>query len=356
MMSLIVSLVILCAVIGMVARDLIVLTRAQKRVVTVQARLVESLRTEGNRHPWWRIVLVRPAYLRRRFVTVVPYELIGLAIQEPDALRIVAEWPNGERFGQKIAYRTDEIEVYDKELFATVRAPSFSIGRGEAAWRITVVERDVTGVQESGMDLFRQIAAPERVPSRQKSEPSKRIARLLIVTIFAVLVLSCFIGSLFYPTHGVNSLVYKQAIFGKEFLIIHAISFFAACFGFVNVACRFARAPAPLAFATANLFAMVAFYGYLPAALYLDEVFATESPRVVVYCLQKKTKLSPVETDLPDLEFISDRAYWAQFPVGSQHEFIFQHGALGLWQHKAEAYERRKRTYFDSHPEARRSD
>jgi len=344
----IVSLLFSCSIFGLAFYAEWRRERWGKQQKILQNRLFVCRGLSASTQPTWRVVLARPAYVRR-FFRILPDEMVGLAIQEPDSLCLLARQPNGELFERHIPYKAQGWCWIGAGGWGSEPGLRwFTAGEGEDAWWISANADLGARVDKASADIFRQIA-PD-VAARQIGFAWTGLIPILvgIVVILMVIVAAVYDGV--YDTHGVSLRDYKQALFGVE---CGALKWFSvALLGSVSlflfgVLFGIGRSLS-LSMVTATMFCSSQLV--VPAALSIDRAFATEPERLVTYRLQKESRLEPLDSRLPKLN-LGDSAYWAQFPEGSQYEFVFQRGALGLWQHKAAAYEQKKKIYFAAHPE-----
>ena len=85
----------------------------------------------------------------------------------------------------------------------------------------------------------------------------------------------------------------------------------------------------------AILLSGLAAFAAWPLTKSIDRFFALHDVQFYTYVLHdRKPRLLPAQQSLglPPLAFVGSRDYWAQFPLGSQHQMPLLRGALGLWQ------------------------
>jgi hypothetical protein len=84
-----------------------------------------------------------------------------------------------------------------------------------------------------------------------------------------------------------------------------------------------------------------------PALLRLNEATDAGGLRAYDYRLTAYVVFTPVDSNLPVLEFPNHMDYWRQFKLGTTHRFELRKGGLGFYQVNMEPVHFKMREYFD---------
>lgn len=87
-------------------------------------------------------------------------------------------------------------------------------------------------------------------------------------------------------------------------------------------------------------------FALYPGVLRLNEATDDEGLRAYEYRLTQYVVFSPVDSNLPVLEFPKDEDYWRQFKLGTTHRFELRKGGLGFYQVNMQPVHARMREYF----------
>jgi len=87
-------------------------------------------------------------------------------------------------------------------------------------------------------------------------------------------------------------------------------------------------------------------FALYPGVLRLNEATDTEGLRIYEYRLTAYVVFSPVDSNLPVLEFPKDEDYWRQFKLGTTHRFELRKGGLGFYQVNMQPVYVKMREYF----------
>jgi hypothetical protein len=85
-----------------------------------------------------------------------------------------------------------------------------------------------------------------------------------------------------------------------------------------------------------------------PGLLRLNEATDSEGLRDCEYRLTAYVVFSPVDSQLPVLEFDKDGQYWRQFALGTTHKFELRKGGLGFYQVNMAPVYAKLREYYTS--------
>ncbi len=66
--------------------------------------------------------------------------------------------------------------------------------------------------------------------------------------------------------------------------------------------------------------------------LRINEFTDSDGPATYRYRMTAAGSYQPMAAELPPLEFVAPREFWAHFTVGSERDFVMVRGALGFWQ------------------------
>lgn len=344
----VVVLMLVAVLLWVIASGLHKAQRQHKDVACLE-RLLAVAKQSGCVFPWFRIVLARPVFMAAR-LTFRRYEMKGIAVQQPDALRVLAVLPDGkgliERFvpydAVALAWEGD-IKPDEGSLF-WIRA-----GSGEDVLYVSADPYAYPHQTERvTQDLYLQSAPVDErevFPMRRK----KRWFLLQRWNFGLAWIVGLGLGASFTgDTSGALNGDLHRMIWGTWPLLSFAGALFALALAWF-AGLIWANVSARVAASTAVFVAMMVGVVADPVALYLDRKFASEPERIVRYRKLEKGRLEALEPGFPGLRFYDDE-YWAQFSRGSEHEFVFQHGALGLWQHKSAGYQARVQAFSDAHP------
>lgn len=320
--------------------------RLRKENVSLDA-LLAVLKRSGPVFPWLRIVVARPEFIVHR-LSFRRYEMKGLAVQQPDGLRVLAVLPEGGLIDRFFPYSSAEfvwkgdIKPDDGSLFW------MQLGSNDKAVYLsadpTVYQRQPELVTQ---DLFLQSAPSgerEVFPMRRKTVWFLRGA--LNLGVVWMWVFWFFVSFSDYTAGALSSDLHRM-IWGAWPLLSFVGTLCAlalACFSVLF----WAKVGVRAAVSSAVLVAVVTGFVVDPLVLYLDRKFASEPERIVLYRMLEKGRLEALEPGFPALRFY-DSEYWQHFLRGSRHEFVFQRGALGVWQHKPARYEARVKAFSDVH-------
>ncbi|HEY6241679.1 MAG TPA: hypothetical protein VIW78_12695 [Burkholderiales bacterium] len=83
-----------------------------------------------------------------------------------------------------------------------------------------------------------------------------------------------------------------------------------------------------------------------PGVLRLNEATDTEGLRTYEYRLTAYVAFSPLDSNLPVLEFSKDEDYWRQFKLGTTYQFELRKGGLGFYQVNMQPVHAKVREYF----------
>lgn len=344
----VVVLMLVAVLLWVIASGLHKAQRQHKDVACLE-RLLAVAKQSGCVFPWFRIVLARPVFMAAR-LTFRRYEMKGIAVQQPDALRVLAVLPDGKGLIERFV-------PYDAAALAWVgdikpdEGSLFWIGVGSGE-DVLYVSADPFAyprqTERVTQDLFLQSAS---LDEREVFPMRRKTSWFLIGSsnfgLFWLLGLglgASFTGN----TAGVLNSDTHRMIWGTWPLLSFAGALCALALVWFAVLIG-AKVGVRVAASTAAFVAMTIGVVADPLALYLDRVFASEPERIVHYRMLERGRLEALEPGLPALKFYDDK-YWAQFTRGSEHEFVFQHGALGLWQHKSARYQARVKAFSDAHP------
>ena len=298
-------------------------TRQAKRA---QQRLIDAAEAAKPWHPWFRVMLARPAHFNR-WLKWVPFEAKGILVFASDHVSLLAEMPSGEKLDLNVPRDQWNIEWIGSDGIRSGHRFWFRISYAEHSFYVTAdvsALTDLRARQEATVDLCRQLAPgvsppPPAFPYGYALE--KNPAALSVVVAFFVLFFYALIdGFVSNPYELLNEDRVRNLM---PFAIIAAVP----CYFWLTKR----EVPTAESGILAVLLAAVTYAATYPAIKRVDQALS-DGPHRYEYRLLSNKTLEPVDAELPKLDYSFRPEYWAQFDVGSIHTFELIHGPIGLWQ------------------------
>jgi len=107
-----------------------------------------------------------------------------------------------------------------------------------------------------------------------------------------------------------------------------------------------AKVPRPETLGLSLLLGITAGVALYPGLLRVNEATDDEGLRTYDYRLTEYVVFSPVDSNLPVLNFPKDADYWGQFKLGTTHRFELRKGGLGFYQVNMEPVHAKMHEYF----------
>ncbi|UXI68841.1 hypothetical protein [Tahibacter amnicola] len=337
-MRTIVSALTLLVLVGMLLWQLRIMGNLGRR----QQALLDELATALRGKAFFRVHLARRDMFVRR-MKMQPSEARGLLIPEDDAVRLVAIWPDGSRFDQRIGR--------DALNLAWIGQPG--LNAGNLHW-LSVGEPPLYISADTGMnavsslrqtaDLYRSLMRPgDLEPPARDFALEKNPASLTAVVLVLALVAYTVLDGIGNPYTLLNT---------------SGASRFLPVFGVLALPLAYPvlvrwKVPARESLVTCLLMSLTLAFAVIPLGKRIDGLLASESFRDHEYRLTATRELEPVDPASPLLRLRPHKEYWAQFPVGSVHRMPLRKGGLGLWQADTRDFSEKVRRWYEAHPSAR---
>lgn len=307
-----------------------------RRAKKSQDKLVQSLASEEC-ITWSRVKVSRPAFFKR-WLKLGGAESSAVLLIMQDRIRIVGELPAGERLDEVYPRDGLPLEWIGNKGLGSANMHWFAIGQGEHRLMVTA-DTGFNAVQsrEATADVCRKINPGFRLPSIAQADFAleKNRASLAVMVLCAIL--------------GAYALADGIFVNKAELISMGRIPVFSpAVFVFALPAYLYlsrGKVPSRESLALSMLFAACIAFAGIPALKRLD-AWLSSGPKAYAYTMTSVGRFSAEDAGPPQLTFDSTRQYWAQFAVGSTHEFMLIHGPLGLWQLDHSTLDPKFRAYY----------
>ena len=329
---------------GVVVAVLLLTLRHARRARRAQDRLIDQLPPAASGR-WFRVMLCRPAFFAR-WLRLQAFETRGLLVNADDHVRLLAEWPSGERLDRSLRKDALALQWVGNASLPSANLHWIRIGSGAQALLLTAdTGLNAMPSREATADLWRQIAPPGALPVAAahdfalEKHPATMTA---MVALFALLLFAGVDGVVLNPFELLEG---GLALWGVAAAAGLALP---VCVGLLRL-----RVPGRESLGLAMLLGLAAALAWVPAIKRLDQWLAPEGVQSFAYRLGEDARFTPVEAGPPEIDFSNHRGYWAQYAQGSEHRFDLVHGPLGLWQLDHTPLRDAIRAYYRAHPEAR---
>ncbi|MBR7781616.1 hypothetical protein [Undibacterium luofuense] len=319
-----------------------VVFRKARRSKRTQNQIVENVEREGLRD-WYRIYISRTPFFRKRF-KFTAYETRGILVNLPDGVRVIAEWPSGERIDQTFPKSSMQLRWHGNSGIASANLHWLAIGSNDNPLMLSA-DTGFNAIQsrEATADLCRRIDPEFRLPGIAKSEFAleKNRASLVIVAIFFLLLAFALIDGKFLNkyewlrTAGTSWLLMP----GMQIIMLLALP--------VYWWLSKSKVPARESLTLSTLIAVALSLAYIPAIKRVDQLLSTDGPQSYAYRLGDHGLLTPVSDGPPDIDYKNRREYWNQFEEDSIHQFNLVRGPLGMWQLDHSELEKKMQQFYE---------
>lgn len=319
-----------------------VVFRKALRSKRTQNQIVENVEREGLRD-WYRIYISRTPFFRKRF-KFTAYETRGILVNLPDGVRVIAEWPSGERIDQTFPKSSMQLRWHGNSGIASANLHWLAIGSNDNPLMLSA-DTGFNAIQsrEATADLCRRIDPEFRLPGIAKSEFAleKNRASLVIVAIFFLLLAFALIDGKFLNkyewlrTAGTSWLLMP----GMQIIMLLALP--------VYWWLSKSKVPARESLTLSTLIAVALSLAYIPAIKRVDQLLSADGPQSYAYRLGDYGLLTPVSDGPPDIDYKNRREYWNQFEEDSIHQFNLVRGPLGMWQLDHSELEKKMQQFYE---------
>jgi hypothetical protein len=300
-----------------------------------QDRLLASLDPATMGH-WFRINLSRPK--QNAWLHLLGFEAKGILVNLPDAVRVLAELPSGEKLDR--TYRKGELGLrwFGNQGMSSGNLHWLVLGKGERELRICAdTGLNAMGSRQATADMCRMIDPAYALPEAARHEFALERSPASLVTTGLLLAAMAFAladGLVLNPHHLVDT---GHVLKGLPLVLLVPVPLFL---WMAN-----SRVPMREAMVLSLVLAGALMAAYVPALMRLDQALAPEHGSEIAFTLQDGGMLVPVEPGPPPLDYTRHRDYWAQYDAGSVHRFELVHGPLGMWQVDLGPMKRRMREF-----------
>mgnify|MGYP003346588050 CR=1 FL=1 len=319
-----------------------VVFRKARRSKRTQNQIVENVEREGLRD-WYRIYISRATFFRKR-LKFTAYETRGILVNLPDGVRVIAEWPSGERIDQTFPKSSMQLRWHGNSGIASANLHWLAIGSNDNPLMLSA-DTGFNAIQsrEATADLCRRIDPEFRLPGIAKSEFAleKNRTSLVIVAIFFLLLAFALIDGKFLNKYewlrtGSTSWLLMP---GMQIIMLLALP--------VYWWLSKSKVPARESLTLSTLIAVALSLAYIPAIKRVDQLLSADGPQSYAYRLGDHGLLTPVSDGPPDIDYKNRREYWNQFEEDSIHQFNLVHGPLGMWQLDHSELEKKMQQFYE---------
>ncbi|GGX36846.1 hypothetical protein [Undibacterium squillarum] len=319
-----------------------VVFKKARRSKRTQNQIVDALDREGLRD-WHRIYISRTPFFRKR-LKFTAYETRGILVNLPDAVRLIAEWPSGERIDQIFPKRSMHLRWHGNSGIASANLHWMAIGSTDNPLMLSA-DTGFNAIQsrEATADLCRRMDPDFRLPDIAKSEFAleKNPASLIIVTAFFLLLAFALIDGKFLNK-------YEWLRTGStSWLLMPGMQIFMLLALPVYWWLSKSKVPARESLTLSTLIAVALSLAYIPALKRVDQLLSAEGPQSYAYRLGDYGSLTPVSDGPPNIDYKNRKEYWNQFEENSIHQFNLVHGPLGMWQLDHSELEKKMQQFYE---------
>ena len=286
----------------------------------------------------WRVNVAEPLFLQRLWRTAT-FQGKGVLIDAGEQLRLQVYWL---KTGQQTDWVANKAQL-KVEYLGTASpwtANSFSWASLHDGQQTLIFSPDI-GVhpqssREALADILRSVfpAYPLSAVQPQHFALEKNKRSLSLMVIFFVGVAALLLEQLFNTRFELIELQWSQWLRLAWLPVGVAVVALLIAVGLYRFL-RAGKVPANESIILAILLSGLAVFAAWPLTKSIDRFLAARDVQLYPYVLHdRKPYLLPAQQGLglPPLTFVKSSDYWAQFPLGSQHQIPLLRGALGLWQ------------------------
>ncbi|GGX36851.1 hypothetical protein [Undibacterium squillarum] len=317
--------------------------RKARRSKRAQNQIVDALDREGLRD-WHRIYISRTPFFRK-WLKFTTYETRGILINLPDAIRLIAEWPSGERIDQIFPKSSMHLRWHGiSGGIASSKLHWIAIGSTDSPLMLSA-DKGFNAMQsrEATADLCRRINPDYLLPDIAKSEFAleKNPASLIIVTTFFLLLAFALIDGKFLNKYEWVRTTSNTWLLmpGMQIVMLLALP--------VYWWLSKSKVPPMESLTLSWLIAITLGFAYIPAIKRVDQLLSAEGPQSYAYRLGDDGFLTPVSDGPPNIDYKNRKEYWNQFEENSIHQFNLVHGPLGLWQLDHSELEKKMQQFYE---------
>lgn len=292
----------------------------QRKLKRFQDERIRFWSDAGERQ-FYRVNFSRPAHFSRWF-RLVPIEGKGVLLCTAQGLRL-----EGLTLRQEPLTRTYPLQAQwlgNPGLRAS-NLHWLTLGQGADLLYLTAdTGLNATQSREATADIFRMIQGDAALPdvARHEFALDKHPATLKVVGLFFALVAFALVDGGFL---NVNHELRSSGPALWLMVVLAPLGFLAYPW------LTRQKVPARESLVLSMLLGIGLEIAYLPGIKRLDE-WLSDGPQAYAYTQSAPARFTPLTPGAPVLNLRRQPEFWAQFPVGSQHQFRLIHGPLGLWQ------------------------
>ncbi|HEY0685782.1 MAG TPA: hypothetical protein VGD45_25805 [Steroidobacter sp.] len=301
-----------------------------------QDHLLAELRDTPN---WTRIYINRPAH-SARLLKLLPYEARGLLVDEGETVRVLGEISSGGRIDRRYSKANMSLRWVGNARLADGNLHWIAIGDGADALTISAdTGLNPAASRDASADIVRRLAPDLELPQSAKGEFALETNRRSLGVVIAFFVLGAFA-------------LFDGAMLNHNVLLNgDSIMVMAPFIGLLALTCypilTRGGVPARESWAISWLLGMALGFAFVPLVKRADQWAAGNSTQTVVYELQARGRLIPVNSAAPPIDYAQFHEFWDQFERGSSHELQLIHGPFGLWQLDESDLRPRMRAFYE---------
>lgn len=317
--------------------------RKAKLTKQAQDQLVDSLVREGFNN-WCRVYVARAPHFSKSH-TLVQFEARGVLVNLQDQVRLIAEFPSGERLDKTYPKENLRLRWIGKKWPANSSLAWIAIGSDEDKLMLSAdAASNALQSSEATADMCLRIDTEFRLPDNARSEFAleKNLVSLTVVLAFLLLLTFALVDGIALNKYKLLATASMQ--FGFPILGLPALML--CVFPVYRLLAR-AKVPVKESLTLSLLVSIALCLAYVPAIKRIDQLLSDTGFQSFAYRLEKKASLEPLSSGPPRIDYAGRKEYWAQFNEGSIHHFDLVHGPLGLWQLDHSESDQKMRQFYE---------